>query len=207
MPILPLYDTTAPPNAYHAVTSPGGYEWWQFRVTSNTPQAPQLIALTFYDGRPHDRDYRPRYRAYRLRPTHHAPPVPADYRGIELTVGMQGTRPISKFVPYAAQEFVVARDGAVLRCGDAGEFRIATDGSIRASYHCFGTNLEMLLRPRDASQAQSVAAPSDAGVVGQHWQVVSSTIYDATGELDAMRFEGVGTVEHCWGTSPPARTK
>jgi len=207
MPTLPLYDTTAPPNGYHRVTAPGGYEWWQFRVTSSTVSAPPLIALAFYDGRPHDPDYRLRYRRYRVSPTHHAPPVPRDYRGIELTVGTPGARPRVIFVPCAAEEFVVANDGAELRCGDLGEFRVSTDGSIRASYHYGGTNLEMLLQPRDAPQAEPVAERSNVGVVGQHWRVVAHTMYDATGHLDATRYEGVGTVEHCWGTAPPTQGK
>jgi hypothetical protein len=207
MPTLPLYDTTAPPNAYHRVTAPGGYEWWQFRVTSTTAGAPQLMALTFYDGRPHDPDYRERYRKYRVWPTHHAPPVPSEYRGIELTVGTRGSRPSVSFLSCAAERFVVTDDGTELRCGDVGEFRLDGDGSIRASFHTGGTNLEVLFRPRDGVPVEPVATPSVAGVVGQHWQIVAPIAYDATGRFNATRFEGIGTVEHCWGTSPPAQGK
>src|SRR3712207_1242250 len=111
MPTLPLYNAAAPPDGYHRVTAPGGYEWWQFAVAPRGTNAPRLIALTFYDGRPHDQQYAPRYRAYRQRPTRHAPPVPRGYRGAELAVVKHDGPASVTLAGPALEGFRVADDG------------------------------------------------------------------------------------------------
>src|SRR3954453_8473600 len=86
MPTLPLYDAAAPPQAYHRVLAPGGYEWWKFLVPVFDGDARRLIVLAFHEGGATDVDYIERYRAYLRRPTSHPPPVPREYCAASLIV-------------------------------------------------------------------------------------------------------------------------
>ena len=70
MPTIPLYDTSAPPDGYHRVAAPGGFEWW--RVIAEGSR----VKVDFLEGNYFDSAYRSAYRRYLAAPTRVAPPVP-----------------------------------------------------------------------------------------------------------------------------------
>jgi hypothetical protein len=73
MPTIPLYDTSAPPDGYHHVTAPGGYERWFIRASE------LHLNVEFCEGDPSDRAYQSAYEQFMARPTRVPPPVPRDY--------------------------------------------------------------------------------------------------------------------------------
>jgi hypothetical protein len=77
MPTIPLYDVSAPPDGYHRVTAPGGYEWWHV-VASADPQEMQFT-IDFLDGDTFDVGYRRAYERYVKRPMSVPPPLPRDH--------------------------------------------------------------------------------------------------------------------------------
>jgi hypothetical protein len=83
MPTIPLYDTSAPPDGYHRVIAPGGYEWWNVI-------APGRITVNFHYGNPSDPAYRSAYRRYLANPTRVLPPLPQDYPSVSGALVDQG---------------------------------------------------------------------------------------------------------------------
>ena len=67
MPVLPLFQTPAHPDAWHRVTAPGGYEWWYFDGEDHSGRF-QFVA-TWFQGFPLHPDYLRRYHRYRRAPT------------------------------------------------------------------------------------------------------------------------------------------
>src|SRR5947208_876533 len=82
MPTIPLYDATAPPDGWHHVTAPGGYEWWHV-VVADDPREMQLT-IDFLDGDTFDVGYRRAYERYVKRPTALSPPLPCDHPAARL---------------------------------------------------------------------------------------------------------------------------
>src|SRR4051812_14710838 len=77
MPILPLYNPDAPPDAWHEVRAPGGYESWYF--DAEDPSGDRLIVVIFSQGFTHAPMYLRRYARYRRHPTRITPPVPEEF--------------------------------------------------------------------------------------------------------------------------------
>jgi hypothetical protein len=113
MPTLPLFSTPSDPNAWHAVRSPGGFEWWRFDAEDD---AGRRVAVDFFDGDPFDARSAAAYRRYRRGPTRHAPPVPHDYPRFRMTIDAPaGTR-----TEYStAQPIETSSDTLRLKIADA----------------------------------------------------------------------------------------
>ncbi len=89
MPTIPMLTPTAVPDAWHAVTAPGGYEWWYFDAEDGDVRVVAILfeGFVFHPG------YLRAYDRYRRRPTRVRPPVPGDY-------------PCAYFVVYRADAIV-----------------------------------------------------------------------------------------------------
>jgi hypothetical protein len=84
MPTIPLYDTSAPPDGYHRVTAPGGYEWWSIIAQG------ARVKIDFIEGNPFDVAYRSAYRRYVAHPTRVVPPAPRDYPSVSARLADNG---------------------------------------------------------------------------------------------------------------------
>jgi hypothetical protein len=84
MPTIPLYDASAPPDGYHRVTAPGGYEWWS--IVARDDASEMQLAIDFLDGDTFDVRYRRAYERYVKRPTSVSPTVPRDNPAVRLTL-------------------------------------------------------------------------------------------------------------------------
>jgi hypothetical protein len=100
MPTIPLYDTSAPPDGYHRVTAPGGYEWW--RIVARDVASDVQLELDFCDGDQSDPDYVLAYKQFMKRPTRFPPPRPQHYPAIYLTL-LEKTTPACSFASPARQ--------------------------------------------------------------------------------------------------------
>ena len=95
MPTIPLYDESAPPDGYHRVTAPGGYEWWSVLAQE------ARVKIDFFDGNPFDPTYRLAYQRYLANPTRVMPPVPRDYPSVSAGLVDRGAHHV--FGPPAAK--------------------------------------------------------------------------------------------------------
>jgi hypothetical protein len=80
MPTIPLYDSSAPPDGYHRVTAPGGYEWWSITTQGSR------VTIHFSEGNPFDSTYRLAYRRYVADPTRVTPPMPRDHLSVSVNL-------------------------------------------------------------------------------------------------------------------------
>src|SRR5437868_11903577 len=97
MPIVRLYTPANKPLESHHVTSPGGYEWWQFVIENNVagPGNACRLTLDICDGNPFDRAYRRAYARYRRRPTRNRPPLPGEYPSSSLLLERSTHPPVT----------------------------------------------------------------------------------------------------------------
>ena len=126
---LPLYDPTpADPDGWHAVRSPGGYEWWYFDA-EDAAGGLQFVAI-FLEGFVFHPGYLRRYARYRSRPTRHAPPLPGEYPCAYFAV-YEGGRVLAQFMTQVRPgDFHATGEGPEVRVGDNRLGR-AGDGSLR----------------------------------------------------------------------------
>jgi carotenoid 1,2-hydratase len=128
MPVLPLFQTPAHPDAWHHVTAPGGYEWWHFDGEDATGRY-QFVA-TFFEGFPFDPAYLRRYARYRRNPTRHRPPLPGEYPYAYFGVYEEG-RVLARFLSQVQPgEFSASVERPDVRMGSNG-FTTDADGTLR----------------------------------------------------------------------------
>src|SRR3954468_16129091 len=90
MPLVPLYDESAPIHSSHNVRAPGGYE--TSRIVAYDAKQDLLLYAAVHEGFQNDPHYINAYRQYRRDPTHRQPPVPQDACYEELSVCHRGKR-------------------------------------------------------------------------------------------------------------------
>src|SRR6266571_1942838 len=98
MPLVPLYDETAPPAALHAVSAPGGYETW--RLVAYDPTQDLLLLMAIWHGDLLGRDYAYKYYRYLRSPTVFPPPQPKDFPVRELSLYKNGRLLTRSLVKY-----------------------------------------------------------------------------------------------------------
>ena len=126
MPVLPLYQTPAHPDAWHRVTAPGGYESWHFDGEDATGRF-QFVA-TFFEGSHFDPEYLRRMRPP-PRPTRHRPPLPPSTHGHILRCTRRGgCLAVADAIP--AGRVLRVRRRPEVRCGPNG-FTTDADGVLR----------------------------------------------------------------------------
>lgn len=231
MPILPLFQTPAHPDAWHLVTAPGGYEWWHFEADDAEDAGGRFrIVATWFDGFPLHPDYLRRYRRYRRAPTRHRPPVPGEYPCVYFAVYEEGRALAQLLAQYPSDAFSASVERPQVRIGP-NELMADADGTLRLRVE--GAPCEFIWRgPRSLPDqqltaefefrpAQQTRADEPDSGVGQptgtsHHRAIVKSWYDVKGtvRLDAGRsgnngtpgrtidFLGGGFHEHCFGTAP-----
>src|ERR1700679_4169113 len=101
MATLRLFDPSpAHPDGSHHMAAPGGYESWRFYA--HDPSQNLRLVFGFHHGYCLHPDYVRRFTTYRLRPTRHAPPVPAFYPCWTVSI-YEGLQPLaSSTIQYPA---------------------------------------------------------------------------------------------------------
>jgi hypothetical protein len=210
MKAVPLFDTTAPLNAWHNVRAPGGYEQWRFDaddLAGNT----QLMAI-FSHGDPFDPRYRSAVQHYRRRPTVTPPPQPADYCAVELMV-IQNGRLLHKHIQrLEAGSFTASRERFDVSIGmNRAQER---DGVLRLTIEGSGLHADLTFAPV-ATRSETVV-PLSRGVTGgdHRWTlahprcsvrgIIKLPPVGNSGFAQTMSFEGRGAQLHALGAGPIA---
>ena len=133
MPTLPTSHPATVPDAWHEVTSPGGYEWWYFDAEDVATDTRVVVILL--DGFVFHPEYLRRYYAYLGRPTRHAPPRAREYPCAYCVV-YRGGKILTQFMTrYAEGSCVASREGPHVDLGpnrlrfDQGRYQLHAEGS------------------------------------------------------------------------------
>ena len=218
MTIVPMITPTNVADAWHAVTAPGGYEWWYFDAEDGDVRVVAILfeGFVFHPG------YLRAYGRYRRRPTRVAPPVPGDYPCAYFVV-YRGNEVIGQFMARAAT-FSAAADRVDVAVG-ANRLTVDSDGALRLSLR--GTPWVLTGRGPRTRVGQTLSAeltfrpqlghpPMERTFFARGWSgadhrwVLANPLCDATGEIAItggtepvrLSINGRGYHDHNYGTGP-----
>jgi carotenoid 1,2-hydratase len=224
MPTASLYKQPELPDAWHEVTSPGGYEWWYFDAEDR--QSDLRIVTIFFQGFVFHPGYLRAYGRYIRRPTRNAPPVPAEYPCVYFVVYRSGkivSQFLTQFPPLAFTASASAVDVAM------GENRLTAqaDGSLRLQLQ--GVPWELTGRgPKVLEQTRLTGSfvftprltheplqrrffSRDWSGADHHW-VIANPLCEVTGEAEicdlargsktTLKLIGPGYHDHNYGSGP-----
>jgi hypothetical protein len=207
MPVLPLFDTPADPNASHRVTAPGGYERWHFDAEDESGRLRFVAA--FHAGPGFHAEYLRRYRRYRRRPTRVPPPQPHEYPCVAFSV-YEGGQVLGDFATlYRQEEFSASQDRPLVRVGP-NTFAREPDGTLRLELRQ-GLSADLFFHPLFQHAPLQRRLVSPGATAGEHHWVVAAplcrvegTIRSGTGATGAreLSFVGRGYHDHHYGTAP-----
>jgi carotenoid 1,2-hydratase len=210
MPTLPLYILPQPsPDASHQVTAPGGYEWWHF--DAEDPATDTQIVAALFDGFVSHPQYLREYRAYRRRPTRHAPPVPADYPCVCAAVYRNG-RALAQFItPFPRGSLTASTERLDAQIGP-NVVRQEGDGRYHIEFTGESLRLALTFTPTLVHAAHERTFLSREMTGAEHHWVIAAPQCDVSGTVrvtpspgqpkQAIDFTGVGYHDHRYGTGP-----
>ncbi|MBV8780948.1 MAG: hypothetical protein JO353_06075 [Phycisphaerae bacterium] len=176
MPTLPLFDESATvPGAWRRVMAPGGYQWWRLDAIDDPTQT--VITVIFHDGRWSDPNYTRRYQRFIASPTKTSPPVPADFRAVEISVYQLNVSAVTELVSVTAMDFEASTKEMRVRIGNYALQPIESD-----RYRIAGPRTDLILTP--------------VGRDGSLWMVQGSVLETRFGH-------GRGVLHSAFDVSPP----
>jgi carotenoid 1,2-hydratase len=221
---VPLYTVPPNPDAWHQVTSPGGYEWWYFDAEDDTGSL-QIVAI-FLEGFVFHPGYLRRYARFLRNPTRTQPPLAGDHPCAYCVVYENG-RIISQFMSeYAPSAFRASVDRPEVAIGPNTLRR--DDGSRAYDLSLSGTpwmltwqgpkrldgrTLRAQLRFAPVSRhpaMERVFLSRQLSGAEHHW-VIADPLCAVGGDIEVplpdgttrtIQFKGRGYHDHNYGTAP-----
>jgi carotenoid 1,2-hydratase len=205
-------------DAWHEVTSPGGYEWWYF--DAEDPSSDTQVVAIFLQGFVFHPGYLRKYARYRRRPTRHTPPVANDFVCAYFVVYRNGRIAHQFMTQYPADSFAASRDVPGVTIGDNRFWiennvrRIRLSGTpwkltFRGPLTLHGTTLsaEFSFKPLHDHPAGERAFFSRQLAGADHHWVIADPLCEVTGEVrtstgEQIAFQGRGYHDHNYGTGP-----
>jgi carotenoid 1,2-hydratase len=218
---LPLYQTPTIADAWHNVTSPGGYEWWYFDA-EDAANDRQIVAMLGY-GHPFDSEYMRQYARFARNPTRVTPPRPSECIFAHFAVYHAGRVERQFTRQYPAELFEVRQEKRHVVIGTnrftAGntlqQFELVMGGVpvMQAAHNppLLETNElygMLTFTPRFMHSPRERELFSRQLVDGDHRWIVADPVCDVQGDiviLDSpgrVPFHGRGYHDHWFGTRP-----
>jgi carotenoid 1,2-hydratase len=225
MPTVPMLTPTAVADAWHAVTAPGGYEWWYFDAEAAGGGDGDLrVVAILFEGFVFHPGYLRAYARYRRRPTRVAPPLPGDfpcayfvvYRGSAIVAQFMTQVPAAAFIASGDRVDVTVGPNR-LTTGADGALRLSLSGTPwvltgRGPRALVGQTLsaELTFRPRLAHGPMERAFLARSWSGADHRWVLANPLCDVTGEVTItggagpvrLAMNGRGYHDHNYGTGP-----
>lgn len=200
MPILPFFDRSSAPGAWHAVTAPGGYECWV--LDAEDPSSNVQLTIAFMEGIPQHAEYLRRFARYRRSPTRTEPPLPGEYVGVMLCV-YRGGKLAHRSITRHRGAFAAARDRVDVGIGPNRLSR-ADDGTLNVAIDAGGVKASLAFRPTLPAVPERDVCKYARRMIHRRMLIaprcdVSGRLAPAGGSID---FCGRGSVDHHYGTGP-----
>ena len=219
---IPMLTRTPVADAWHAVTAPGGYEWWYFDAEDATSDV-RVVAILF-QGFVFHPGYLRAYGRYLRRPTKVVPPTAADYPCAYFVV-YRGTAIVAQFMTQVEPAAFAASADRVdvtvgrnrLRRDDDGTLRLSLAGTPwvltgRGPQALSGQTLsaELAFRPRFPHRPMERTFLARSWSGADHRWVLADPLCDATGAVTIaggpqpvrIAVAGRGYHDHNYGTGP-----
>ena len=197
MAILRLFDPSpAHPDGSHHMAAPGGYESWRFYA--HDPSQNLRLVFGFHHGYCLHPDYVRRFTTYRRRPTRHAPPVPAFYPCLTVSI-YEGLQPLaSSTIQYPPGSFLSADCSLSLK---ANRLNFCAS-EITAEIPSAKTTFELAF----PISTEKVFPPPAANGIEHHWRY-AAPICNVRADIrlpnQTISFQGVGQYNYYYGSGPP----
>jgi len=195
VPSLPLFEalvTTA--DGPHHVRAPGGYETWRF--AAHDPATKTWLSVSFFQGYP-SRRYLRRYFRFRNRPTRFAPPLPAEYSAVQISV-YAGERFVTSTLHLRTADFV-AKAGIL---PGPHQFDRRSDRTI----HLIAPGIDLMFHPRYSRDPLEMTLGS--GRASHRWRLTDG-LCDVSGGIEIGKikvgFDGRGFHDQLFGSEPILR--
>jgi hypothetical protein len=201
MVILPLFIADPPGghDAWHRVSSPGGYEFWQ--VVADDYATKMRFTAGFFEGHPSNAIYGKLYRAYRRHPTAHAPPLPQMFQFVEMQLARSGSAIFADVVRLPLGGLVASDERLELTAGAYSLVRDA-DRSLRLQLITPRIRAELVLRPQMTGSPPPVTREEGEYVFRSDPKcTVTGRIEIGSPESRKIRVvsvQGPGSAEHRW---------
>ena len=222
MTILEPYQSPAAHDAWHAVQSPGGYEWWYF--DAEDPATDTQVVVIFLEGFIWHAEYLRRHSKYARKPTQHAPPFPCEYPCVYLCV-YRGGKVLHQFMTqYKPEDFAASSTEVNVRIGPNTLTRDA-DGRLKLSI--VGTPWSLTGRGPKTHQGHTLSAElvfspqlthaplqrtflSQQMTGAEHRWIIANPLCSTSGVItlttpesrQTIEFSGLGYHDHNFGTAP-----
>lgn len=215
--VVPLHDVPPCPDGWHAVTAPGGYEWWYLDAEDRQSDL-RLVGILFQGFVFHPR-YLREYWHYRRHPTRVPPPLPSDYCCAYLAVYRGGTLAGQFMSQYPSQQFAARADTVDVSVGPN---RLWADGA-GLQLHLQGTPWHLTATGPKRISGEKLAAdvtfePALAVPALQrrffsrqlsgadHYWIIANPLCRARGSVmiagQTISLDGLGYHDHNFGTGP-----
>jgi hypothetical protein len=200
MPTIPLYDTSAPPDGYHRVTAPGGYECWSI-VARDAVRDIQL-ELDFCDGDQADPDYFLAYKQFMSRPTRVPPPRPQDYPAVYLRLSEKATPPYTFASPVRQNVFRFAEQPPTVTIGESA-LAWKSDASLRLTLAGLATKTNQRIIDGELT-LDLLGSPVVESRQIQRAGRIAGILRERSGDNPCRMIEISGEVQyaHSYGTRP-----
>lgn len=216
MPTLPLHDVNASPLGWHAVRSPGGYEWWYF--DAEDVERDLQVVMIVLEGHIFHPGYLRAYDRWHRRPTRYAPPVPGDFCCAYCAVYRGGRVLHQSLTQFPSGSLQASSTDEQL---DLGPNRIATKhGAIQVNVS--GTpwvptwrgpvlqptslQTQMTFTPRAKWATHERSFLSERMTGAMHRWIITAPLCDVHGRISCngqmLDFNGRGYHDHNYGTAP-----
>ncbi|MCS7034119.1 MAG: hypothetical protein NZ561_09000 [Phycisphaerae bacterium] len=221
---IELFQSGAMPEGHHAVTAPGGYEWWYFDAEDR--EHDRQIVVILLEGFVFHPAYLRRYARYRRRPTQYRPPLPREYCCAYFVVYDRGRISHQMMLQYPPEDFAAATDRLDVWLGP--NRAVEADGKIAVTLR--GTPWELTWQgprlregmtltgefnftPRLQHPPMQRTFLSRRMTGAEHSWVLARPLCEvrgiircfdpqAPGEGLGIRFHGLGYHDHNYGTGP-----
>jgi carotenoid 1,2-hydratase len=209
-----MYDVAAHPDGWHAVASPGGYEWWYFDAESLDGRT-RLVAILL-EGFVFHPGYLRAYGRFRRNPTKITPPVAGDFPVAYLCL-YRDQKIASQFITQVPPgEFDASPDGPRVTLGrnslhldDAGDYRLRMTGhpwrvTTRGPVTDRGRTLDadLTFAPIVRHEPMERTFLSREMTDADHKWVLAAPCCRVAGTVAGEDFTGLGYHDHNYGTAP-----
>ncbi len=217
MACLAMYSTPVHPDGWHAVTAPGGYEWWYFDAEDLATDT-RVVAILF-QGFVFHPGYLRRHARYLRNPTKRLPALAAEYPCAYLVVYRDGRIWRQFMTQYPAGEFEASSDSPMVRVGpnrlrpEGGDLKLELTGSPwrvtgRGPKLIEGETLSASLTFRPTIDHTPVERTflSRRMTGADHKWILANPLCGVTGEIrcggETIALSGRGYHDHNYGTGP-----